>query len=98
VSIALVMILWGTLTTQSRDAATGSRWTCALGWTGILLALAVFMIDAWRALPEGRDAVLRVLPATFNWPLFLLAVLLMASPALHQLAVLPAKKSLLQKR
>jgi len=98
VSIALVMILWGTLTTQSSDAATGSRWTWALGWTGILLALAVFMIDAWRALPEGRDAVLRVLPATFNWPLFLLAVLLMASPALHQLAVLPAKKSLLQKR
>jgi hypothetical protein len=98
VSIALVMILWGTLTTQSRDAATGSRWIWALGWTGILLALVVFMIDAWRALPEGRDAVLRVLPATFNWPLFLLAVLLMASPALHQLAVLPAKKSLLQKR
>jgi hypothetical protein len=98
VSIALVMILWGTLTTQSSDAATGSRWIWALGWTGIVLALAVFMIDAWRALPEGRDAVLRVLPATFNWPLFLLAVLLMASPALHQLAVLPAKKSLLQKR
>jgi len=98
VSIALVMILWGTLTTQSSDAATGSRWIWALGWTGIVLALAVFMIDAWRALPEGRDAVLRVLPATFNWPLFSLAVLLMASPALHQLAVLPAKKSLVQKR
>jgi len=83
VSIALVMILWGTLVTQSSDEATDGRWTWALGWTGIALALGVFMIDAWRALPEGRDAVLRVLPTSFNWPLFWLALLLMASPALR---------------
>jgi hypothetical protein len=51
-----------------------------------VLALAVFMIDAWRALPDGRDAVLQVLPTTFNWPLFWVALLLMASPALHQAA------------
>ena len=59
VSIALVMILWGTLATQSRDAASEARWAWALGWVGIVLALAVFMIDAWRALPQGREAVLR---------------------------------------
>jgi hypothetical protein len=41
------------------------------------------MIDAWRALPDGRDAVLQVLPTTFNWPLFLVALLLMASPLLR---------------
>jgi len=35
-----------------------------------VLALAVFMIDTWRALLDGRDAVLQVLPTTFNWPLF----------------------------
>ena len=52
-------------------------------WAGIMLALSVFMIDAWRALPGGRDAVLRVLPTTFNWPLFWVALLLMASPALY---------------
>src|SRR5262249_52182644 len=69
VSIALVMILWGTLATQSSDAATDARWTRALACIGIALALGVFMIDAWRALPDGRDAVLRVLPTTFNWPL-----------------------------
>src|SRR5687767_6621601 len=84
VSIALMMILWGTLSTQSRDAATDVRWAWALGSVGILLALAVFMSDAWRVLPDGRDAVLQVLPTTFNWPLFLVALLLMASPALHQ--------------
>ena len=100
VSIALVMIVWGTLTTQSDDAATDARWTfltAALGWVGIALALAVFTIDAWRALPDGRDAVLRVLPTTFNWPLFWVALLLMASPVLHQLAYLPAKKSELRR-
>jgi hypothetical protein len=83
VSIALVMVLWGTLATQSNDRAADVRWEWTLGSVGIALALGVFMIDAWRALPHGRDAVLQVLPATFNWPLFWVAVLLMAAPALR---------------
>ena len=86
VSIALVMILWGTLATQLSDQATNTARTWTLGWAGIVLALGVFMIDAWRALPEGREAVLRVLPSTFNWPLFWMALLLMASPAFQQIA------------
>lgn len=97
VSIALVMILWGTLATQSDDRATDARWALALAGIGIALALAVFMIDTWRALPEGRDAVLRVLPTTFNWPVFWVALLLMASPALHQVVALPAKKSVFRR-
>ena len=99
ISIALVMIVWGTLATQSRDAATNARWTFltgALGWVGIVLALAVFMIDGWRALPGGRDAVLQVLPTRFNWPLFLVALLLIASSTLHQ-AFLPSKKSVFRR-
>ena len=87
VSIALVMILWGTLATQSADDANDARWTWALACLGIALALASFMRDSWRALPDGRDAVLQVLPDDFNWPLFLAALLLMASPALRQLAL-----------
>jgi hypothetical protein len=83
VSIALVMILWGTLVTQNDRAEPDTRWTWTLAGTGIMLALAVFMIDAWRALPHGRDAILQVLPTTFNWPLFCLALLLMSSPALY---------------
>jgi hypothetical protein len=86
VSIALVMIVWGTLATQSRGRAIDARWSWALAGVGIALALAVFMIDAWRALPAGRDAVLQVLPTTFNWPVYWVAVLLMASPALHELS------------
>ena len=92
VSIALLMMLWGTLATQSNDDATDARWAWALAAVGVVLALAVFMVDAWRALPGGREAVLHALPTTFNWPLFSVALLLMASPALHQVA-LPAKKS-----
>ena len=93
VSIALLMILWGTLATQSRDDATDARWAWVLGSAGIVLALGVFMTDAWRALPNGRDAVLQVLPTRFNWALFWVAVLLMASPALQQLAFWSSKKS-----
>jgi hypothetical protein len=93
VSIALVMILWGTLATQWDDGATDPRWPWALGSIGIAVALAVFMIDAWRALPDGREAVLRVLPTTFNWPLFWVALLLMALPALHRVVLLPGRKS-----
>src|SRR5215471_3996139 len=57
VSIALLMVLWGTLATQSADPPTGARWPWVLGGAGIALALAVFMIDAWRAVPSGHDAV-----------------------------------------
>jgi hypothetical protein len=96
VSIALLMIVWGTLATQSRDAAADARVAWVLAFAGIALALGVFMIDAWRALPDGREAVLRVLPTTFNWPLFLVALLLMASPALHHVA-LPLKKSVFRR-
>jgi hypothetical protein len=94
ISIACVMILWGTLTTQMAAGGRGARWPWALGWTGISVALAVFMIDAWRALPQGREAVLQVLPTAFNWPLFGIAVVLMLSPALHQIAVSSAHRSL----
>jgi hypothetical protein len=86
VSIALLMIVWGTLTTQSRDDTGDARWTWAPAGVGIVVALAVFMSDAWRALPNGRNAVLQVLPTTFNWPLFGVALVLMATPVVHQLA------------
>jgi hypothetical protein len=93
VSIALVMILWGTLATQSHDRATEARWTWALASVGIAMALATFMIDAWRALPGGRDAVMAVLPTTFNWSLFLVALVLIASPVLRHVVLLPMRRS-----
>jgi hypothetical protein len=82
VSIAVLMILWGTLVTQVSDRIT-PRWTWTFCGIGVVLALGVFMTDALRALPHGRDAVLRVLPAAFNWPLFSTALVLMATPVAH---------------
>ena len=97
VSIALLMIVWGTIATQSDDDTTDARWAWVSASAGIALALGIFMIDAWRALPDGREAILRVLPTTFNWPLYGVALLLMALPALQQVAVLPAKKPQLRR-
>lgn len=85
VSIAAVLIAWGTLAAVFDERAARARWPWAFGSGGVAIALAVFMIDAWRALPHGRDAVLHVLPTTFDWPLFWMAVLLMALPVLRQL-------------
>jgi hypothetical protein len=88
VSIALLMIVWGTIATQSEDDEAEPRSTWALASVGIALALGVFMIDAWRALPHGREAILQVLPTQFNWLPFWVALLLMASPVLHHVAFL----------
>lgn len=92
VSIALLMIAWGTLATQAHGTAKESRLAWMLASVGIALALGVFMIDAWRALPGGRDAILQVLPVRFNWLLFGVAWLLMASPALYQVALLSRRR------
>jgi hypothetical protein len=97
VSIAVLMILWGTLATQVDDRATGVRWPWVPGAVGVAVALVVFMTDSWRALPHGRDAVQHVLPTSFNWGLFCVALLLMAFPALHQggrILRAPARQSL----
>jgi hypothetical protein len=82
VSIAALMIVWGTLVTQVSDRST-PRWPWALAAIGCVLALGVFMADALRALPGGRDAIIRVLPVTFNWPLFSIALTLLAMPVAH---------------
>ena len=83
VGIALLMIVWGTFTTQfaSHVPATSlTRLTWGFCWAGIALALYVFMADALRAAPHGLEAVRAVLPTTFNWPVFLVALALMAAP------------------
>ena len=62
VSIALVMILWGTLVTQWHDAVPATRVTRAswgVSGAGILLALGVFMADAIRPCPRGSTLSVR---------------------------------------
>jgi hypothetical protein len=83
VSIAVLMIVWGTLTTQAGDRAPAG----SLTWTvwgssgmGIALALYVFMADAIRMLPQGPEVIRQVLPTSFDWSVFVVALMLMATP------------------
>ncbi len=85
-SIALLMIVWGTLVTQwdaPAPATPAARATWLASALGMALALVVFMADALRAIPNGPDAVRQVLPASFNWPLFCVALALMSVPVVH---------------
>jgi hypothetical protein len=83
VSIAVLMIVWGTLTTQAADRTPASSLTWIL-WTsggiGIALALYVFMADALRTVSQGEEAIRQVLPTTFDWVSFCVALVLMAAP------------------
>ena len=92
--IAALMIVGGTLISQfdapERPVWPG-RWSWALNISGVLLALYVFMTDAIRALPGGGEAVRDVLPAQFNWPLFVVALVLMAAPIVN--AILQIRKT-----
>jgi uncharacterized BrkB/YihY/UPF0761 family membrane protein len=86
VCIALLMVVWGTLVTQSPDGhpALALPWRSWItGWLGIVLALYVFMADALRVVGQGPDAVRHVLPASFDWPLFCAALALMCVPIAH---------------
>jgi hypothetical protein len=88
VSISLLMILWGTLVCrleESRRPIAPELAACSSGAAGIVLALCVFMADALAASRHSRDAVRSVLPLSFNWPLFCVALVLMAAPALQLL-------------
>jgi hypothetical protein len=86
--IALLMIGWGTLASQFESSPASRLSTLAtwsIAFTGMLLALYAFMTDSIHVVGQGADAVRNVLPATFNWPLFGLALLGLAAPLGHQL-------------
>ena len=81
--IAALMVIGGSALALGDDPARPlwpGGWAIALNAAGSLLALYVFMADPIRALPAGAEAVREVLPVWFNWPLFLVALALMAVP------------------
>lgn len=81
--IALMMIIGGTLISQ-RDQPDRPIWPNRRAWLmnigGVVIALYVFMADAIRVSSEGVQAVRDILPQSFNWPLFITALVLMAAP------------------
>jgi len=80
VCIAALMAAGGTLVTQF---AKGGRapWPSpparAAAAAGVLLALYVFMADALHAPHWSAQALARIRPSAFDWPLYLLALALM---------------------
>jgi len=81
--ISLLLILWGTLSSQFERndiSMLSNRRVWILNFTGVALALYVFMSDAIAIAHRGIEAIRAVLPEKFNWPLFCLALLLMAAP------------------
>lgn len=84
-SIAVLMIIFGLVVAKNDSPQRvfwPSRKTMMLAALGGLLALYVFMADAIRLVMSGGGTVqLReLLPEWFNWPLFLVALALMALP------------------
>jgi hypothetical protein len=89
VLIALLMILWGTLVTQferNRPPVLSNRHVWIATFLGIFVALSVFMADALRVVGQGADAIRNVLPSEFNWPVFLIALVLLGAPIVQELS------------
>jgi hypothetical protein len=86
VLISLLMILWGTFASQFERTPTPalSNWRVwVLNLAGVALALYVFMADTIAASHHGLEAIRTMLPVKFNWPLFCVALALMAAPVMR---------------
>jgi hypothetical protein len=97
VLISLLMICWGTLASQWEMVAPSraSGWRVwLLNFTGVALALYIFMADALRVSGGGVDALRRLLPTHFNWPLFGVALGLMSAPVVQLLREARGKPAL----
>ena len=89
VSIACLMISWGTLVTQNDTSEFPSWKIVSLNLLGGILALYVFMADAIQVSLVGGN-LREMLPRSFNWPVFIVAWLLMSMPVLN--AILRMRK------
>jgi hypothetical protein len=82
VCIALLMIVWGTLVSQTAvrpTAAPAMPMLWGLTGLGVVTALYVFMADSLHAARHGLDMT-TVLPTDFKWSVFIVALALMAAP------------------
>lgn len=84
VSIALLMIVGGTIATLSDVTPRENSWLVA--HVGAIIALYTFMADAIAAAPLGAQAIRAILPSQFNWNLFIVGLAMMATPVLDMVA------------
>jgi hypothetical protein len=82
-AIAALMVVLGSLVGMG-DRPERPLWPGRTAWllnlAGVAVALYVFMADALRAAGGGIEALRTVLPLWFNWPLFGVALVLLAVP------------------
>lgn len=81
VLIAGMMCVGGAAAVLGADRGVTWRlsWTnAAVAATGMGVVLYTFMADGLGALPDGADAVNRVRPSDFQWPLFALGFVVMS--------------------
>lgn len=83
VLISALLIIGGVLITQV-ERPDYPLWPHKGAWilnlAGGALALYTFLANALRALGGGETAVRKLLPSSFNWPLFGVALVLLAAP------------------
>ncbi|MBI5350473.1 MAG: hypothetical protein HZB77_14350 [Chloroflexi bacterium] len=80
VSISILMIILGTqLAFHDHLAPRKVSW--AIAFLGVWIALYVFMADSIQVIGGGVEAVRTVLPTSFNWLLFFVALILMCAPS-----------------
>lgn len=80
-TIALLMIIWGTLASQfETNSIRTYRRLWLLNFSGVVLALYVFMADCWHVRGGGVDVIRKVLPQRFQTVLFCAALGLMSAP------------------
>jgi hypothetical protein len=79
--IATMMCVGGAAAVIGADRGVSWRltWTnAAVAAAGIAVVLYTFTVDGWGAVPDGRDAIARVRPSDFQWPLFMLGFVVMS--------------------
>jgi hypothetical protein len=81
VLIAMLMIFGGTLVAQFDSVASRSTWLVSV--LGAFVALFIFMRDAINALSLGKTAIRNILPTTFDWGWFAIALALMSAPIIE---------------
>lgn len=88
VLISVLLILWGTFASHFEHTPALGRpgmFAFGTGFIGVILGLQAFLADSMVVASQGAEAVRNVLPNRFNWPLFCVALLLMAVPVMQRL-------------
>ena len=81
--IAVLLIISGVLlaiSEQRQESIWPHKWALIACVSGTGLALYTFMETPLQIIGMGEEAIRQALPTVFNWPIFIIGVVLMAAP------------------